>query len=85
MKNKGIIITLIIILSILVFGMILFLVEILNESKPIPMKINHAYEMIKKNVINGKKNANTEGSGDMEKNPPNLEKNENNIMESGRP
>lgn len=39
MKNKGIIITLIIILSILVFGMILFLVEILNESKPIPMKI----------------------------------------------
>ena len=48
-------------------------------------QMNHAYEMIKKNVIKGKKNASTEDNGDMNKNPPNLEKNENNIMESGRP
>ena len=48
-------------------------------------QMNHAYEIIKKNVIKGKKNANTEGNGEMNKNPPNLEKNENNVMESGRP
>ena len=48
-------------------------------------QMNHAYEIIKKNVIKGKKNQNTENEGDMNKNPPNLDKNENNIMESGRP
>ena len=49
-------------------------------------QVNKAYEMVKKNVIKGKKNPNNENDGDMNKNnPPNLDKNDNNIMESGRP
>lgn len=51
-------------------------------------QMSHAYEMIKKNVIKGKKNENSKEEGEMDKNgPPKDEKkeNENNIMESGRP
>ena len=49
-------------------------------------QVNHAYEMIKKNVIKGKKTENSKEEENMDKNgPPKVEKKENNVMESGRP
>ena len=49
-------------------------------------KVTNAFEMIKKNVGKGKKNEIQNEKGEIGKeNPPNLEQNQNNAMESGRP
>ena len=50
-------------------------------------QVGHAYDIIKKNVKKGKKTEDAKEEGEMDKNnhPPNDEKNENNVGESGRP
>ena len=49
-------------------------------------QVSNTFEMIKKKVTKGKKNENPNEEGEMDKgNPPDLEQNQNNVAESGRP
>ena len=47
-------------------------------------QVSHAYDAIKKNVIKGQKNENTKEEDSNKENPPDIEKNDNNV-EGGKP